>query len=71
LDEFVTVVDLPHGKHQIKFIVDDEWRCSDNLKLSQDKDGNRVNELVIQDEKGDFQGDGLDGLADITQGRKC
>lgn len=36
-DDFTTVVDMPLGKHKIRFNVDNEWKCAENLrKLSSD-----------------------------------
>ncbi|KAJ1556631.1 hypothetical protein HK405_002300, partial [Cladochytrium tenue] len=55
---------MPVGTtHRFKFIVDDEWKCSDDLPVATDADGNLVNYLDVVDEKGDHMGDGLDGLS--------
>ncbi len=32
--DFTTIIDFPPGKHQIKFIIDDEWKCSDDLPIT-------------------------------------
>ncbi|KAL2915345.1 galactose metabolism-related protein [Polyrhizophydium stewartii] len=67
-DEFSTVVDMPIGTHRFKFIVDDEWKCSEDLPVTSDPDGNLVNYLEVTDEEGDRQGDGLDGLSTLGEG---
>ncbi|KAI9096907.1 hypothetical protein DFS34DRAFT_127627 [Phlyctochytrium arcticum] len=61
--DFTTVIDMPPGTHRFKFIVDDEWKCSEDLPIASDADGNLVNYLEITDEAGEGQGDGLDGLS--------
>ncbi|KAJ3091628.1 hypothetical protein HK102_014004 [Quaeritorhiza haematococci] len=61
--DFTTVVDLPKGTHRFKFIVDDEWKCSDDLPMASDADGNLVNYLEVTDDAGDSQGDGFDGFS--------
>ncbi|KAI9362033.1 5'-AMP-activated protein kinase beta subunit, interation domain-containing protein [Zopfochytrium polystomum] len=62
--DFTTVVDMPAGTtHRFKFIVDDEWKCSEDLPMATDSEGNLVNYLDVMDEKGDTMGDGLDGLS--------
>ncbi|KAI8804373.1 5'-AMP-activated protein kinase beta subunit, interation domain-containing protein [Cladochytrium replicatum] len=63
--DFTTVVDMPPGTHRFKFIVDDEWKCSEELPIASDPDGNLVNYLEVKDEYGDHQGDGLDGLSTL------
>lgn len=60
--DFTTVVDMPPGKHTIKFIVDDEWKCSDSLPTAEGDDGNPVNYIVVVDEEGSLVGDGLDTI---------
>ena len=58
------MIDMPAGMtHRFKFIVDDEWKCSDDLPMTTDSEGNLVNFLEVMDEKGDHMGDGLDGLS--------
>ncbi|EGF82354.1 hypothetical protein BATDEDRAFT_4916, partial [Batrachochytrium dendrobatidis JAM81] len=64
-DEFSTVVDMSPGTHRFKFIVDDEWKCSEDLPITSGPDGNLVNYLEVIDEDGDQQGDGLDGLSKL------
>ncbi|KAJ3416359.1 Protein kinase, AMP-activated, beta [Chytridiales sp. JEL 0842] len=62
--DFTTVVDMPAGQtHRFKFIVDDEWKCSEDLPMASDPDGNLVNYLDVFDERGEGMGDGLDSLA--------
>ncbi|KAJ3100619.1 hypothetical protein HDU97_002107 [Phlyctochytrium planicorne] len=66
--DFTTVIDMPGGQtHRFKFIVDDEWKCSEDLPMASDPDGNLVNYLEVQDEKGEKIGDGLDILAKDTE----
>ncbi|ORZ14635.1 5'-AMP-activated protein kinase beta subunit, interation domain-domain-containing protein [Absidia repens] len=48
--DFNTVVDLPLGTHRLKFIVDDEWKCSNDMETATDPDGNLVNYLQVMDE---------------------
>ena len=54
---------MPPGTHRLKFIVDDEWKCSEDLPVASDADGNLVNFLDVEDEDGRHQNDGLDSLA--------
>ncbi|TPX71124.1 hypothetical protein SpCBS45565_g01240 [Spizellomyces sp. 'palustris'] len=67
--DFTTVIDMPPGTHRFKFIVDDEWKCSEDLPIASDADGNLVNYLEVTDETGEGQGDGLDGLSKLSDGR--
>ena len=62
------MIHVPKGTHRFKFIVDDEWKCSDDLPVSTDTDGNLVNFLEVEDETGLHQNDGLDAIAEISQG---
>ncbi|KAF7726928.1 hypothetical protein EC973_008223 [Apophysomyces ossiformis] len=48
--DFNAVLELPHGTHRLKFIVDDEWKCSNDLETATDPDGNLVNYLQVMDE---------------------
>ncbi|KAJ3388135.1 hypothetical protein HDU92_001614 [Lobulomyces angularis] len=41
--DFSTIVDVEPGTHQLKFIVDSEWKCSDNLPVTTDSNGNLIN----------------------------
>ncbi|KAJ3196286.1 hypothetical protein HK101_009394 [Irineochytrium annulatum] len=62
--DFSTVIDMPASQtHRFKFIVDDEWKCSEDLPMAQDPDGNLVNYLEVMDERGEKIGDGLDSLS--------
>ncbi|RKP23889.1 5'-AMP-activated protein kinase beta subunit, interation domain-containing protein, partial [Syncephalis pseudoplumigaleata] len=49
-DDFTAVIPLPVGTHQLKFIVDDEWRCSDELATAPDVNGNLVNYITVDPE---------------------
>jgi 5'-AMP-activated protein kinase regulatory beta subunit len=56
----MTVIDMPPGRHTVRFVVDDQWKCSDNLPTASDADGNLVNYIEVSDESN--VGDGLDEL---------
>jgi hypothetical protein len=49
--DFSTVLYLQPGDYQCKFIVDDEWRCSDELMMAPDVDGNLVNHIHVDTDK--------------------
>jgi len=49
VNEFSTVLNFPPGIHHIKFIVDDEWKCSNDLLTATDQDGNLVNYVEVDD----------------------
>ncbi|KAI1317937.1 hypothetical protein EDD11_007459 [Mortierella claussenii] len=51
--DFSTILNLPPGTHRIKFIVDDEWKCSTELSAATDAEGNLVNFLEVDDEEQD------------------
>ncbi|KAF9408924.1 hypothetical protein BGZ94_002147 [Podila epigama] len=51
--DFSTILNLPPGTHRIKFIVDDEWKCSSELSAATDAEGNLVNFLEVADEEQD------------------
>ncbi|KAG0370241.1 hypothetical protein BGZ54_007142 [Gamsiella multidivaricata] len=51
--DFSTILNLPPGTHRIKFIVDDEWKCSTELSAATDVEGNLVNFLEVADEEQD------------------
>ncbi|KAF9987407.1 galactose metabolism- protein [Modicella reniformis] len=53
INDFSTVLNLPPGTHRIKFIVDDEWKCSTELSAATDAEGNLVNFLEVADEEQD------------------
>ncbi|KAK9485079.1 5'-AMP-activated protein kinase beta subunit, interation domain-containing protein [Lipomyces starkeyi] len=46
-NEFSTVVNLPPGTHRIRFVVDNELRCSDALPTATDSMGNLVNYIEV------------------------
>jgi Glycogen recognition site of AMP-activated protein kinase len=54
---------MPVGKHQFKFIVDDEWKCSEDLPVGNDPEGNLVNCLEVVDVEGGMVVDGLEDLS--------
>lgn len=47
------MLELPPGTHRLKFIVDDEWKCSNEMETATDPDGNLVNYLQVMDEEED------------------
>ncbi|OZJ05599.1 hypothetical protein BZG36_01484 [Bifiguratus adelaidae] len=49
--DFTTILDLPPGTHRLKFIVDDEWKCSNELETATDPDGNLVNYIEVEDDE--------------------
>ncbi|KAI8143213.1 hypothetical protein BJV82DRAFT_668849 [Fennellomyces sp. T-0311] len=49
--DFSAVLELPSGTHRLKFIVDDEWKCSNEMETATDPDGNLVNYLQVMDEE--------------------
>jgi hypothetical protein len=63
-EDFSTIVDMPPGLHQVKFIVDDEWKCSEDLPFAYDQEGNLVNEVEVIDEDGKCVIDGLQDVSD-------
>ncbi|CUA68764.1 hypothetical protein RSOLAG22IIIB_03623 [Rhizoctonia solani] len=46
----VTTLDLRPGTYRLKFIVDDQWKCSDHLPTAVDDTGNLVNYIEVADE---------------------
>ncbi|KAI8366609.1 5'-AMP-activated protein kinase beta subunit, interation domain-containing protein [Blakeslea trispora] len=58
--DFSAIIELPPGTHRLKFIVDDEWQCSNEMETATDPDGNLVNYLQVLDE--DEEVDGFDDL---------
>ncbi|KAH7336966.1 5'-AMP-activated protein kinase beta subunit, interation domain-containing protein [Rhizoctonia solani] len=46
----VTTLDLRPGTYRLKFIVDDQWKCSDHLPTAVDDVGNLVNYIEVSDE---------------------
>lgn len=51
--DFSLVLNLPPGPHRLKFIVDESWRCSDDLATATDADGSLVNYLEVEPEAKD------------------
>lgn len=41
------MINLPPGPHRLKFIVDESWRCSDDLATATDADGSLVNYIEV------------------------
>ncbi|KAF8333563.1 5'-AMP-activated protein kinase beta subunit, interation domain-containing protein [Cantharellus anzutake] len=44
---FSVAIRLPPGNHRLKFLVDDQWRCSDELPTATDNDGHLVNYIEV------------------------
>jgi len=63
-NDFSTVLNLPIGTHRFKFIVDDVWKCSDDLPTASDIDGNLINYVEVTDDnkKDDPFMDNIDSL---------
>ena len=47
--DFQASIPLKPGTYMLKFIVDNEWRCSQNLPTMKDDQGNLVNYINVQD----------------------
>ncbi|CDH59669.1 5-amp-activated protein kinase subunit beta-2 [Lichtheimia corymbifera JMRC:FSU:9682] len=62
--DFTAVLELPPGTHRLKFIVDDEWKCSNEMETATDPDGNLVNYLQVSDEYEDSLDDFGDNKTD-------
>jgi hypothetical protein len=54
---------MPPGTHKLKFIVDDEWKCSDDFPVTSDPEGNLVNYIEVLDEDGKTVHDGLEDIS--------
>ena len=46
-NSFEVTLNVPKGKHQFKFIVNDIWVCSKNYKINNDNNNNINNEIEI------------------------
>ncbi|KAG9099019.1 hypothetical protein FS749_002307 [Ceratobasidium sp. UAMH 11750] len=46
----VTTVDLKPGTHRLKFIVDEQWKCANDLPTAVDDGGNLVNYIEVAEE---------------------
>jgi 5'-AMP-activated protein kinase regulatory beta subunit len=62
VSDFSAIIDLPPGKHTIRFWVDNEWKCSDDLPTATDSSGNLVNFLNVSNQV-DFMKDGFEELS--------
>jgi 5'-AMP-activated protein kinase regulatory beta subunit len=70
--DFSAVLELPPGTHRLKFIVDDEWKCSNDLEAATDPDGNLVNYIEVDDgldDDFDEFGERRSSLEDSSNGR--
>lgn len=66
--DFSAVLELPPGTHRLKFIVDDEWKCSNDLETATDPDGNLVNYLQVMDEEEEERlGEGEEDMVSSTE----
>jgi hypothetical protein len=52
-NDFTTVINLTPGTHKLKFIVDDEWKCSNDFSTATDPDGNLVNYIEVNEDDDD------------------
>ncbi|KAI7903382.1 uncharacterized protein BX663DRAFT_434145, partial [Cokeromyces recurvatus] len=64
--DFSAVLELPPGTHRLKFIVDDEWKCSNDMETATDPDGNLVNYLQVMDEDDEENNDELGDLSTVS-----
>ncbi|KRZ08612.1 5'-AMP-activated protein kinase subunit beta-2 [Trichinella zimbabwensis] len=46
-EDFITIVNLPEGRHEFKFYVDGSWICDNNLPKTDNPLGSENNVLVI------------------------
>ncbi|KAF9517258.1 carbohydrate-binding module family 48 protein [Hydnum rufescens UP504] len=53
---FSVTIRLPPGNHRLKFIVDDQWRCSDDYPTATDNDGHLVNYIEVPNVSGSSSG---------------
>eukprot|EP01134_Creolimax_fragrantissima_P006022 CFRG6022T1 len=58
-EEFTTIIDLPVGTHQYKFIVDDEWCYNPDQPTMPDRSGAINNFVEVADEEDDFDFEGF------------
>ena len=49
-NDFTYVLNLRPGTHRIKFIVDGQWRCSNDLDTTLDTNGNLVNYFEVRED---------------------
>ncbi|EMR08703.1 hypothetical protein PNEG_02881 [Pneumocystis murina B123] len=49
VNDFTALIHLPKGTHRFKFLVDNEWKCSDELATATDSSGNLVNYIEVND----------------------
>jgi len=68
-NDFSTVLNLPIGTHRFKFIVDDVWKCSDDLPTASDIDGNLINYVEVTDDnkKDDLFMDNIDSITGYSE----
>lgn len=64
-NEFSTVLQFTPGIHHLKFIVDDEWKCSNDLLTATDHEGNLVNYIEVDDQTMPLY-DSIHPLADLS-----
>lgn len=64
--DFNAVLELPPGTHRLKFIVDDEWKCSNEMETATDPDGNLVNYLQVMDEEEDGENDDFGEVSTVS-----
>jgi hypothetical protein len=64
--DFSAVLELPPGTHRLKFIVDDEWKCSNEMETATDPDGNLVNYLQVLNDDDEEEEDDDDDTSSIN-----
>jgi len=51
-EDFSTIIDLPEGRHELKFKVDDSWVCDETLSKTDNDRGTQNNVIIV--DKADF-----------------
>ncbi|VDP09261.1 unnamed protein product [Soboliphyme baturini] len=52
-DDFITIINLPEGRHEFKFHVDGTWICDNNLPKTENTMGTENNVIII--DRADFE----------------
>lgn len=55
---YTTPLYLPPGTHRIKFIIEDQWKCADDMPTAVDDGGNLVNYVEVGDGSSGVEGSG-------------
>ena len=67
--DFSTVLNLPLGTHRLRFLVDGEWRCSNELATATDSAGNLVNYVEVVDEDTQLLEDNIQHSTSVDEGK--